>query len=249
MKTYLENSLFPSLNRTSTILERAIGYIILLSVLALVLETEPTLSEPFQRYFAQAEIIFLTIFSCEYIARLLLAGVRPEYQGLKGRLKYIISPFALIDLIAILPSLLTGLLPDLMLIRLVRLVRMMRIAKLIKSNRSLMAFFIACRASGSQLAASLMATLLMLFFGAVLLYVAESEAQPEAFGSIPRAMWWSMATLTTVGYGDTYPVTVLGKFLASMVAILGISVVALPAGIIAANFSKQLENIKSNEQK
>jgi voltage-gated potassium channel len=225
-----------------------ISYIILLSVLTLVLETEPTLSQPFQQYFSQAEIIFLTIFSCEYIVRVSLAGVRPEYQGLKGRLKYMISPFALIDLIAILPSLLAGLLPDLMLIRLVRLVRMMRIAKLIKSNRALTAFFIACRTSGSQLAASLMATLLMLFVGAVLLYVAESEAQPEAFGSIPRAMWWSMATLTTVGYGDTYPVTVLGKLLASMVAILGISVVALPAGIIAANFSKQLENMRSDEQ-
>ena len=82
----------------------------------------------------------------------------------------------------------------------------------------------------------------------MLLYVAESGAQPEAFGSIPRAMWWSMATLTTVGYGDTYPVTVLGKLLASMVAILGISVVALPAGIIAANFSKQLENIKPDKR-
>jgi voltage-gated potassium channel len=248
MKTYLEISLFPSATSKSTILERVISYIILLSVLTLVLETEPTLSQPFQQYFSQAEIIFLTIFSCEYIVRLSLAGVRPEYQGLKGRLKYMISPFALIDLIAILPSLLAGLLPDLMLIRLVRLVRMMRIAKLIKSNRALTAFFIACRTSGSQLAASLMATLLMLFVGAVLLYVAESEAQPEAFGSIPRAMWWSMATLTTVGYGDTYPVTVLGKLLASMVAILGISVVALPAGIIAANFSKQLENMKSDEQ-
>ena len=248
MKTYLEISLFPSATSKSTILERLISYIILLSVLTLVLETEPTLSQPFQQYFSQAEIIFLTIFSCEYIVRVSLAGVRPEYQGLKGRLKYMISPFALIDLIAILPSLLAGLLPDLMLIRLVRLVRMMRIAKLIKSNRALTAFFIACRTSGSQLAASLMATLLMLFVGAVLLYVAESEAQPEAFGSIPRAMWWSMATLTTVGYGDTYPVTVLGKLLASMVAILGISVVALPAGIIAANFSKQLENMKSDEQ-
>ena len=248
MKTYLEISLFPSATSKSTILERVISYIILLSVLTLVLETEPTLSQPFQQYFSQAEIIFLTIFSCEYIVRLSLAGVRPEYQGLKGRLKYMISPFALIDLVAILPSLLAGLLPDLMLIRLVRLVRMMRIAKLIKSNRALTAFFIACRTSGSQLAASLVATLLMLFVGAVLLYVAESEAQPEAFGSIPRAMWWSMATLTTVGYGDTYPVTVLGKLLASMVAILGISVVALPAGIIAANFSKQLENMKSDEQ-
>ena len=248
MKTYLEISLFPSVTSTSTILERTLGYIILLSVLTLVLETEPTLSQPFQQYFAQAETIFLMIFSCEYIARLLLAGVRPEYQGLKGRLKYMVSPFALIDLVAILPSLVAGLLPDLMLIRLVRLVRMMRIAKLVKSNRALMAFFLACRASGSQLSASLMATLLMLFVGAVLLYVAESEAQPEAFGSIPRAMWWAMATLTTVGYGDTYPVTVLGKLLASMVAILGISVVALPAGIIAANFSKQLENIKSDER-
>ena len=248
MKTYLEISLFPSATSKSTILERVISYIILLSVLTLVLETEPTLSQPFQQYFSQAEIIFLTIFSCEYIVRLSMAGVRSEFQGLKGRLKYMISPFALIDLVAILPSLLAGLLPDLMLIRLVRLVRMMRIAKLIKSNRALTAFFIACRASGSQLAASLMATLLMLFVGAVLLYVAESEAQPEAFGSIPRAMWWSMATLTTVGYGDTYPVTVLGKLLASMVAILGISVVALPAGIIAANFSKQLENMKSDEQ-
>ena len=246
MKTYLENSLFPSETGTSTILERALGYIILLSVFALVLETEPTLSQPFQGYFDQAETIFLTIFSCEYIARLVLAGVRPEYQGLKGRLKYMVSPFALVDLIAILPGLVAGLLPDLMLIRLVRLIRMMRIAKLIKSNRALMAFFIACRASGSQLAASLMATLLMLFVGAVLLYVAESEAQPETFGSIPRAMWWSMATLTTVGYGDTYPITVLGKLLASMVAILGISVVALPAGIIAANFSKQLEDLKSD---
>ena len=248
MKTYLENSFFPSATGTSTILERTIGYIILLSVLALILETEPTLSQPFQQYFSQAETLFLTIFGCEYIARLLLAGARPEYQGLKGRLKYMASPFALIDLIAILPGLVAGLLPDLMLIRLVRLVRMMRIAKLVKSNRALMAFFLACRASGSQLAASLMATLLMLFVGAVLLYVAESEAQPEAFGSIPRAMWWSMATLTTVGYGDTYPVTVLGKLLASMVAILGISVVALPAGIIAANFSKQLENTKSDER-
>jgi len=245
MKSYFEKSLFPSEDTGSTLLERALGYVIMLSVLALVFETEPTLSQPYQIYFDHAETVFLTIFSCEYLARLLLAGAKPEYRGLAGRLKYIRSPFALIDLIAILPGLVAGLMPDLMLIRLIRLIRMLRIAKLIKSNRALSAFFLACRASASQLAASLMATLLMLFVGAVLLYIAEAEAQPEAFGSIPRAMWWSMATLTTVGYGDIYPVTVLGKVLASMVAILGISVVALPAGIIAANFTKQLEEMKS----
>ena len=216
-----------------------------MSVFCLILETEPIISQPFQLYFYHAEMMFLTIFTCEYLARLALAGVRPEYRGMKGRIKYMTSPFALIDLVAILPGMVAGLMPDLMLLRLVRLVRMMRIAKIVKSNRALMAFFIAFRASSSQLAASLMATLLMLFVGAVLLYVAESEAQPEAFGSIPRAMWWSMATLTTVGYGDAYPVTVIGKLLASVVALLGISVVAMPAGIIAANFSKQLEKMKS----
>ena len=245
MKTYLEKSLFPEKEAKSTFLEKTLGYIILLSVLTLVFETEPTLSQPYQIYFDYAETVFLTVFGCEYLIRLLLAGVRSEYRGIRGRIKYIFSPFALIDLIAILPGLVAGLMPDLMLMRLIRLIRILRVAKLIKSNRALSAFLMACRASASQLAASLVATLLMLFIGAVLLYVAEAEVQPETFGSIPRAMWWSMATLTTVGYGDTYPVTVLGKLLASMVAVLGISVVALPAGIIAANFSKKLEDMKS----
>ena len=115
MKTYLEKSLFPRQETKSTLLEKTLGYIILLSVITLVFETEPTLSQPYQIYFDYAESVFLIVFGCEYLIRLLLAGVRSEYRGIRGRVKYIFSPFALIDLIAILPGLVAGLMPDLML--------------------------------------------------------------------------------------------------------------------------------------
>ncbi len=224
-----------------TLLEKGLMAAIILSVVALVLETEPTLYEKWGPVFVNLELIFVTIFSIEYLARLYFIGKNPKYRGLKGRLRYIVTPFALIDLIAILPTLLAGLYPNLMLIRAMRLVRMLRVAKLIKSNRSLMCFVEAFYNSRSQLMASLAVTMFLLFIGGVLLYLAESQAQPEAFGSIPRAMWWSMATLTTVGYGDAYPITPIGKLLASAIAILGIGIVAMPAGIIAANFTKQLD--------
>ena len=237
---YLKLSLFPFDDGKTTLLEKCISIIILASVVTLVLETEITLYSNHIRVFEVLEKIFLLFFSIEYLSRLFFADANKKYRGLKGRLKYIISPFALIDLFAILPSLIAGLYPNLMLLRSIRLLRMFRIVKLVKSNKSLMLFIEAFLASRIQLIASLGATLLLLFIGAVLLYIAEGQVQPEAFGSIPRAMWWSMATLTTVGYGDAYPITVLGKILASLIAILGIGIVAMPAGIIAANFSKKL---------
>ena len=121
---------------------------------------------------------------------------------------------------------------------------MFRIIKLVETNKSLQMFFKAIYKSKSQLISSLVVTLFLLLFGAVILYLVEGSSQPETFGSIPRAMWWSMATLTTVGYGDVYPITLLGKICASFIALIGIGVVALPAGIIAANFTKELSNDK-----
>ena len=240
VKKYIALSLFPLNDGKTTLLEKAMSILILASVVVLVLETEITLYSNHTLTFQRLEIFFVIFFSVEYIARLFFAGVNEKYKGFKGRLRYLISPFAIIDLLAILPSLIAGVYPNLMLLRAIRLLRMFRIVKLVKSNRSLMLFIEAFIASRLQLIASLAATLLLLFIGAVLLYIAEGQVQPDAFGSIPRAMWWSMATLTTVGYGDAYPVTVLGKILASFIAILGIGIVAMPAGIIAANFSKKL---------
>ena len=131
---------------------------------------------------------------------------------------------------------------DLVLLRLLRLIRMFRIIKLIETNKSLLFFFRSISKSKSQLIASLIVTLFLLLFGAVILYIVEGNAQPETFGSIPRAMWWAMATLTTVGYGDVYPITLLGKICASFIALIGIGIVALPAGIIAANFTNELQD-------
>ena len=131
---------------------------------------------------------------------------------------------------------------DLVLLRLLRLIRMFRIIKLIETNKSLLFFFRSISKSKSQLISSLIVTLFLLLFGAVILYIVEGNAQPETFGSIPRAMWWAMATLTTVGYGDVYPITLLGKICASFIALIGIGIVALPAGIIAANFTHELQD-------
>ena len=133
---------------------------------------------------------------------------------------------------------------DLILLRVLRLIRMFRIIKLVETNKSLQMFFKAIYKSKPQLISSLVVTLFLLLFGAIILYLVEGSSQPETFGSIPRAMWWSMATLTTVGYGDVYPITLLGKICASFIALIGIGVVALPAGIIAANFTKELSNDK-----
>ena len=147
---------------------------------------------------------------------------------------------AIVDLIAILPNILIFFIQDLILLKLLRLIRMFRIIKLFKTNKSLQISIQAIVNSKSQLISSIAITLLLLLFGAIILYLVEGHIQPETFGSIHRAMWWSMATLTTVGYGDVYPITLMGKICASFIAIIGIGVVALPAGIIAANFTKGL---------
>ena len=123
---------------------------------------------------------------------------------------------------------------------------MLRILKLLRRNKTIKVFLDSLIKSKTQLAISLYITLAMIFLGAVILYVVEGGS--TRFGSIPRAMWWSMATLTTVGYGDIYPMTPLGKLLASLLAILGIGIVALPAGVIAANFNNLLAREDSENQ-
>jgi len=242
VREYLKISLLSADKTHSTLLEKFLMAAIFLSVTAIILETESKINNIFFPVFSFLEILFFSIFSLEYILRLYFIGFTNKYKGNRGRLKYIISPLAMIDLISILPNIISGLSTDFALLRTMRLLRMIRVAKLVQRNRSLMLFTEAIHQSRSQLAAAIAVTIFLLVIGGVALYLAESSAQPEAFGSIPRAMWWSMATLTTVGYGDVYPVTVIGKLLASTLAILGVGIVAMPAGIIAANFSKKLDD-------
>lgn len=243
-ENFNRKSFFPIEKKEPNFGELLLSVVIIVSSITLILETEPTIYQKYTNVFIILDHIFFIIFSVEYIFRLIFCGTLKKYQGSKGKIRYIFSPMAIIDLIAILPNILMFFIQDLVLLKLLRLIRMFRIIKLFKTNKSLQIFIQAIVDSKSQLISSIVITILLLLFGAIILYLVEGNIQPETFGSIPRAMWWSMATLTTVGYGDVYPITLMGKICASFIAIIGIGVVALPAGIIAANFTKGLTKKK-----
>ena len=234
-------SLFPNEKTKPNIGELVLSLIIILSVITLILETEKSIYEKYSSIFIFLDYSFFILFSIEYLLRLIFCGKLKKYKGFKGKIKYVLSPIAIVDLVAILPTIIMFFVQDLVLLKLIRLVRMFRIIKLVETNKSLRLFFRSIIKSKSQLISSLVVTLFLLLFGAVILYLVEGSTQPETFGSIPRSMWWSMATLTTVGYGDVYPITLMGKICASFIALIGIGVVALPAGIIAGNYKEILE--------
>ncbi len=239
---YLLKSLFPKENESKTGLEKVLTLIICLSIFLTVIETEKSIYQSYKIILKNIDFVIVLIFSLEYFLRLFYCSkADKKYQGFKGKVKYILSPYAIIDLIAILPTLFQFFTANLFFLRIFRLIRMLRVMKLIKKSPPIKMFLESIIKSKTQLLGSLVVTLFAIFISSICMYMVESKLQPEQFGSIPRAMWWSMATLTTVGYGDVYPITALGKIISSIVAILGIGIVALPAGIIAANYKEVLE--------
>ena len=220
--------------------------LVLLSFLSLALETEPTLGEGWARAIDIFNVVIILVFAVEYLMRLWVAGENPRYRGLSGRVRYIFSGYALADLVAFLPELLWILLaPDGANEQVVMILRVLRLARLAKIARFIPAFDVlgaTVRRAGTQLLTTLAMALALVYVSAVALYFAEGVGgeQQESFASIPRAIWWAVVTLTTVGYGDVYPVTPLGQVFAAMIAIAGVGVVALPAGVFASAFSTEL---------
>jgi voltage-gated potassium channel len=217
--------------------------LILLNVIAVILETVAELATRYQVLFNRLEVFSVAVFTGEYLARLWVCTLNPKFQGsVAGRIRYALTPLALVDLIAILPFYLPMVLPlDLRLVRLLRLFRLFRLFKLARYVESLHTLADALRAKKEELVISIVMLLVLLLFSSSLMYVVESEAQPDKFNSIPATMWWSVATLTTVGYGDVFPITQLGKLLGAFIAILGIGVFALPTGILATGFAEALQ--------
>lgn len=222
--------------------------LVILSLLALALETEPTLPPIWRMGLSYFNYFILGVFALEYVLRLIIVGEDPKYAGVTGRLRYMFTPYALADLVAFLPELLWLLLaPDhlseqgIMALRVLRLVRLMKIARFVPAFGVLGA---AVQRAGMQLLTSLALALALVYISALMLFFIEGriEGQEDAFGSIPRALWWAVATLTTVGYGDVYPITPLGKVAAAAIAIAGIGLVALPAGVFASAFSDELRD-------
>lgn len=223
-------------------INRVVVALILLAVVSAVLSSEPALYDGGAWLFLGIEVVVTLVFTVEYLARAWVAVERPGNPGgWRGRLRYLATPSALLDLLALLPPLLLAFGSESFLMRLVRLARILRLARLGRFSAAVALIAEAVRSRNYELGASFVIALVLLVVTSSLMYLAEGAGQPDAFGSIPRAMWWSIATLTTVGYGDVYPLTPLGRILAGATAIVGIGLIAMPTGILAAAFSDALQ--------
>jgi voltage-gated potassium channel len=195
---------------------------------------------PYSLYFRNAEISFVAIFTIEFLARLWVAPCRsgPDSPN-KKRYRYLFSFYGLVDLFAILPFFLEVFLPGVNLTFL-RVVRVLRILKLSHYNTAIQDLWDAVHDERKAFLSSIYLLAIALLFTSSGMYYAEKAVQPEDFSSIPQAMWWSIITLTTVGYGDVSPVTAFGKVIGAATAVLGVCTVALLTGLVANSFAAQI---------
>lgn len=228
---------------------RFIYGLIILNVTSLILESYKEIRAEFGGFLELFEIVSVTIFSIEYLLRLWTADLHEDYTGrsISKRLKFAFSTLGLIDLIAILPFYLPLIFPfDLRVLRILRLFRLLRVFKLSRHSKSLKTINNILKETKSELAITVFVTFILLILSSTLMYYIENEAQPENFASIGHSLWWAVATLTTVGYGDVYPITGTGKFLSAVIALIGIGFIALPTGIISSAF---IEKVQQNKKK
>jgi voltage-gated potassium channel len=230
-------------NKARKIVIYFIAAVILLNVIVVILETEYGLYAEYEPYFFAIDLFCVIVFSIEYVLRLWVCVRNPRYSSpVTGRIRYALSPLALIDLIAIAPFYLPMIFPiELRLLRLLRLLRIFRVLKLGRYSYAFETFADVLKTKKEELIITIIMVVIILILASSALYVVESEAQPDKFSSIPDAMWWAVITLATVGYGDVYPITPMGKFISSLVALSAIGLFALPAGILAAGFAESIE--------
>jgi voltage-gated potassium channel len=237
-------------DRASKTFDAFLIAVIIANVAAVILETEKGLTPQFARALRMFDLGSVAIFTVEYLLRIWTCTRNPRFRRpLTGRLRYAITPLAVIDLLAILPFYLPLIIPfDLRFVRAIRLVRISRLLKVGRYSEALRLFGRVLRAKREELATAVFVLMILLIVASSLLYYAEHDVQPDKFSSIRSAMWWGVATLTTVGYGDVYPLTSTGKFLAAVISLLGIGFFALPAGILSAGFVDELRKRKEAER-
>jgi voltage-gated potassium channel len=215
-----------------------IQFLIILSAVTFSIETLPNLSDSTREILHYIELVCVIFFTIEYLARIYVA---------EEKLRFVFSFFGLIDLFAILPFYLSfGV--DLRSLRLMRLFRLFRLLKLVRYNRALRHFVEAMKLAKEQIVLFMGVTLILIYFSAVGIYYFENEAQPEHFSSVFDSLWWSIVTLTTVGYGDVYPITVGGKIFTFFILLIGLGIVAIPTGIISSSLTKTIED-KTKEKR
>lgn len=234
----------------SQLFDFGIILLIVLNVLAVILESVGSIQAGYGVYLRGFELFSVVVFTVEYLLRMWSVTASAEFsKPVSGRLRFAVRPLPLIDLLAILPYylFLTGV--DLRVIRTLRIMRLLRIAKLGRYYSAFRMITGVIRQQREELLLTLSVLLVLLVISSALMYHAENAAQPDSFPDIPTTMWWSIVTLTTVGYGDVYPITGLGRLLAAIIAIFGIGMVALPAGIIGSGFVDEIQRKRNAQEK
>ena len=214
--------------------------LILVNVVGVILETVETLHAQWHGWFGALEIFSVAVFTLEYLTRLWVCVESHRFSdGWRGRLRYAITPMALIDLMAIAPVFIHMIFPiD---ARILRVFRLLRVFKLSRHFTMLGVLGVVLKREAKTLLSAIFIMLVLSIISASGIYLAEHKVQPEAFGNIPRAMWWAIVTLTTVGYGDVVPQTNIGRFFGAFITMIGVGMAALPAGIIASGFTGEVE--------
>ncbi len=234
-----------------SILAKSINFFLIIliisNVIAAIFESESSYHEQYLVEFAVFEFISLSIFCGEYLLRLWCCVEAKEYADLshtKARITYVFSPIALIDLIAILPFIIAMFFSiDL---RSLRLIRVLRLLKLTHYFKGFNIFISVITKELKSITAAMMVMIFLIIIAASLMHAIEGKIQPETFGSILRSLWWSVVTMTTVGYGDVVPITPIGKVIATIIMLIGVGLVALPAAMLAARFGEELRERKEN---
>ena len=243
-------------DKTSRLVSFAIVGLIIINVLAIVLESIPSFYSAYGEVFFRLEITSCIVFIIEYLLRVWAsvedpATVQDEFgkqiPNSKRRINFMLKPLAIIDFLAFVPIFLQLLFPGVDL-RFLRALRLLRVFKLTRYFQSFEMILEVLHDEWRSLAGTMFIMLVILVIAACGLYYIERDIQPDKFGSIPEAMWWAMAALTTVGYGDAYPITPIGKIIGSIVTLLGIGMVALPSGILASSFSERMRQRRESMQ-
>ena len=234
----------------SLLFDLFIMFLILVSVVSVFIMTFDEIPRTILRCLREAECATILVFTVEYVLRIWTADLLyPELSPWRARLKFVCSPMAVIDLVAILPFYLPMLFSiNLVGIRALRLVRLLRIFKLNRYSDAFLSIMEVFRGKIREIMVSLFIVFLLLIVASLFIFYAEHDAQPQQFSNAFSGLWWAVATLTTVGYGDIYPVTPIGRILGAIIALLGIGMAAVPTGILSAGFVELLEKRKKKEE-
>ena len=221
-----------------SVFQKVVLSVIILSIISVILESEITIAKKYFYIFNFVNLFFAVFFLLEFIYRFIREILVEKKITF---FKFITSPYNIIDFLSFAPYFILSNMNETFLLRIFRVFRMFKMIKVFEKNKAINGVIKTIIQKKKEIIFSLVITVFIIFIASIVLYVVEGPSNPDHFGSIPRAFWWATITLTTIGYGDVYPITVLGKIATVIISICGIGIVAIPTGIIAGSFSNNLQ--------